>query len=64
MELSREQASELFEQKLREICTDEEWAVFRRRLHPEDYPPPAKPGFWTRLRAIITFSELPGDPDF
>ena len=47
MELSRSEGGELYEQTLRKLCTDKEWAIFHRRLHPEMYPPT---GFWQRLR--------------
>jgi hypothetical protein len=50
--MSRSAASELYEHKLRELCSDEEWAIFHRRLHPEEYPP-EKPGFWARLRRSL-----------
>ncbi len=50
--LTVEQARALYERKLREICSDEQWAVYHRRLYPELYPV-ERPGFWTRLRAVF-----------
>lgn len=50
--LTVEQARALYERKLREICSDEQWAVYHRRLYPELYPV-ERPGFWARLRAVF-----------
>lgn len=44
--MDREEAAVLYERKLRELCNDDEWAVFHRRLHPDQYPP--RP-WWRRL---------------
>lgn len=50
--LTVEHARALYERKLREICSDGEWAVCHRRLYPELYPV-ERPGFWARLRAVF-----------
>lgn len=41
------EAARLYDQRLKAMCTPEEWEVYDRRLHPESYPPELP--WWRKL---------------